>query len=278
MAKSKSAIKNRIKSINSTKKITGAMELISNIKFQKAVKKLGMNKDYSKTIEEVFASVMPHADIENNMYANGNGTKRRFCFVFVSDLGLCGGYNVNLLKYIKENFSNDDEFFVIGSNYGSFFEKNGFNVVNKEIIYSDEIDYNFIQKEMESALNRFLNKEIGSVEIAYTKFVNNVTFVPSSDTVVPVKMEKGETNIEVLMEPNPNTVLNSLVPLVTCNALYNRYLQAKATEQASRRFAMENATDNANELIENLTLEYNQARQAAITQEITEIVSGADAL
>jgi len=278
MAKSKAAIKSRIKSINSTKKITGAMELISNIKFQKQLRLLNMNKDYSKSLEEIFTSTLANANIEDNIYSIDNGSKKRFVFVFVSDLGLCGGYNINLLKYLKDNYNSEDLFYCIGSNISSFFMKNNFKLYNEEIIYSDEIDYTFLKKIMEKAILMFRNKEIGSIEIVYTKFINNVSFIPSNDVILPVKLEKKEVYKEVLMEPNANVILDNIIPLVTYNAIYNRYLQAKTTEQASRRFAMENATDNANELIDNLTLVYNQARQAAITQEITEIVSGADAL
>lgn len=278
MAKSKSAIKNRIKSINSTKKITGAMELISNIKFQKQLRLLNKNKDYTKNLEEVFASVLANGEFEDNIYSKENGNPKRFVFVFVSDMGLCGGYNGNLLKHLKDNYNQDDMFYCIGSNYGSFFKKNGFKLVNENMILSDSIDYKFLQKAMDNAIELFKNKEIGSIDIVYTKFINNVSFVPANDRILPVILEKKKLDKEVLMEPSAEAILNHIIPLSTYNTIYNRYIQAKTTEQASRRFAMENATDNANELIEDLTLVYNQARQAAITQEITEIISGADAL
>ena len=278
MAKSKSAIKSRIKSIDSTKKITGAMELISNIKFQKQLRILNSNKDYTKNLEEIFASVLANGDFDDNIYAKHNGNSKRFVFLMVSDMGLCGGYNINLLKYIQENYNKDDLFYCIGKNYGSFFKNNDFNLVNEKLILSDTVDYEFLKKAMDNALELYRNKEVGSIDIVYTKFVNNVSFVPTSDCILPISLEKNKLSKEVLMEPDARSILNHIVPLSTYNTLYNRYIQAKTTEQASRRFAMDNATDNANELINDLTLMYNQARQAAITQEITEIISGADAL
>ncbi|MDO4500787.1 MAG: ATP synthase F1 subunit gamma [Erysipelotrichaceae bacterium] len=279
MAKSKAAIKTRIKSINSTKKITGAMELVSSVKFQKQLKSFNMMKAYTSSLEKVLSEVLSGSKDVDSIYLKKNSSNKRFCFVFLSDLGLCGGYNINLLKLLNTEFSKDDELFVIGTNYGSFFKDKELNVVNTEMVNSDGLDPKYLEQVLANALDRFVKGEIGSIECAYTKFVNNVTFEPEINKLLP-SSAKAETsrNCEVLIEPNGAELIDSLVPFVVNNALYNRYIQAKTTEQASRRFAMENATDNANELIESLTLEYNQARQAAITQEITEIVSGADAL
>lgn len=279
MAKSKSAIKNRIKSINSTKKITGAMELVSSVKFQKQLKSFNMIKSYSNGLEKILAEVLSGCKDVDSIYLRENKSTKRYCFVFLSDLGLCGGYNINLLKMLASEYSKDDELFVIGTNYGSFFKEKGLNMVNEKVINSDGLDTKVLKSALQDALGRFTKGEIGFIECAYTKFVNNVTFEPCIDKLLPSSLKaNSERTCEVLIEPNGEELLDALVPFVVNNALYNRYIQAKTTEQASRRFAMENATDNANELIENLTLEYNQARQAAITQEITEIVSGADAL
>lgn len=279
MAKSKASIKSRIKSINTTKKITGAMKVISDIKFQKELKLLKKNDDYAKTLKNTVNQILSsRIDVESKYIVKPEGKK--YCFVFLSDLGLCGGYNINLCKYIEENYSEEDLFYVIGINQSSFFSKKNLNKINEESINSDEIDYAYLKKAMQNALDMYCNHQVGSIEIIYTSFINNMSFKPSSLKVLPYEKEDvvEKLNQEVLFEPDANTIIDSLIPLMAYNTIYNCYIQAKTTEQASRRFAMENATDNANDLLEDLTLQYNQARQAAITQEITEIIGGADAL
>lgn len=278
MAKSKASIKSRIKSINTTKKITGAMKVISDIKFQKELKLLKKNDDYAKTLKSTVNKILAsNVDVESKYIVKPEG--KRYCFVFLSDLGLCGGYNINLCKYIDENYNNEDLFYVIGSSQSTFFNKKNLNRINSESINSDEIDYAYLKKAMQNALEMYCNHEVGSIEIIYTSFINNMSFKPDSLKVLPYEKEDNEEkHNEVLFEPDASTVIDSLIPLMAYNTIYNCYIQAKTTEQASRRFAMENATDNANDLLEELTLQYNQARQAAITQEITEIIGGADAL
>ena len=137
-----------------------------------------------------------------------------------------------------------------------------------------------IKKVAQKALDMYLENKIGSVEILYTKFINNVSFEASSIRVLPSELDTNESKNtkEVLLEPDANDILNNLIPMLVENTMYAKFLESKTSEQGSRRFAMENATDNAQELTDELLLAYNQARQAAITQEITEIVGGADAL
>lgn len=278
MAKSKASIKSRIKSINTTKKITGAMKVISDIKFQKELKLLKKNNDYAHTLKATVDQILAGDNQIESKYI-GQKQGKRFCFVFLSDLGLCGGYNINLCKYIEENYSDDDLFYVIGANQSSFFSKKNLKTVNEELVLSDEVDYPYLKKIMKNALDKYGNNEIAAIEIIYTSFINNMKFEPASLRILPYQKDESKKEYkEILFEPNANAIIDNLIPMMAYNSLYNCYIQAKTTEQASRRFAMENATDNANELIEDLTLAYNQARQAAITQEITEIIGGADAL
>ena len=278
MAKSKAAIKSRIRSINTTKKITGAMELISNIKLQKQSSLLEKNKKYAQTMIDCMANILSLDEDFGSKYIFEHKSERKLYFVFLSDLGLCGGYNINLCKYIADNLNPDDYYYLIGSASTSLLKKKGFKLLNEEIILSDEVEYHDLKKLMETALKMYLDDEICSIEVAYTKFVNNVTFNPDVKKVLPLEIKPELKYRQMLIEPNGREVLDSLIPLVCINNLYNCFIQAKTSEHGSRRFAMENATDNANELIEDLTLAYNQARQAAITQEITEIIGGADAL
>ena len=145
---------------------------------------------------------------------------------------------------------------------------------------SDTVKYSDLKKIADEAIEMYKNDEVGQIVCLYTHFVNNVTFNAEEEVIIPCKKEKVEkkSNVETLLEPNAEEILENLIPMMIESEIYAKWLESKVAEQGSRRFAMENATDNAEELTEELLLAYNQARQAAITQEITEIVSGADAL
>lgn len=276
----KAAIKSRIKSISSTKKITSAMELISSVKLQKQRNMMVKNNGYAEVLRDTVAEILSSdIEIDNDFLRRKEGSSK-FVFVFSSDLGLCGGYNGNIIKLAKEHVSKEDYVVAIGKKNYSFFKNNGYNVVN-DMILSDTLTHIELKKIVDSAIQMYRDDKICGIEILYTKFINNVTFEPVLEKVLPgeYKGEKKEGPAkETIFEPNANEILDSLIPMMVNNEVYAKYLQAKTSEQGSRRFAMENATDNAEELTTQLQLEFNKARQAAITQEITEIVSGADAL
>lgn len=279
MAGNKQAIKSRIKSINSTKKITGAMELISNVKLSKNRNLMLKNRDFSSAIKDMCNHMLNgQIDVENKYLVNKDA-KEKLYFIFTSDMGLCGGYNINISKLAKENISKDDYIYFIGNKYYQEFKNEGYKVLNEQI-GSDEVDYTYIKKLTDTALDMYEANKINSINILYTRFVNNINFKVCVDTLLPFK--KDESNInnfkQIEFEPNPYEILDDLIPMMVESEVYSHFLESKTSEQGSRRFAMENATDNANELTDKLLLAYNQARQAAITQEITEIVSGADAL
>ena len=274
----KAAIKQRIKSVGTTKKITRAMELMASVKLQKQTNLLKKNKEYFETLYNTMSKILSNdASIENDYLTIKDNPKKLF-IVFCSDVGLCGGYNINLIKYFNEIVSKEDEVIVIGTSKYKWFKEN-YNVIN-DVISSDDTNYNELKNIVDHEVERYKNNEIGSIEVIYTKFVNNVTFNPDCIKVLPCGKEefKKENYKELLFEPNVNDILDNLIPMYAENSLYSFYLEAKTSEQGARRFAMQNATDNADELTEELLLKYNQARQAAITQEINEIVGGADAL
>lgn len=274
----KSQIKSRIKSINATKKITGAMELIATVKLQKQRNHMLKNREYINVLKNTIASILSEDIDADNIFLKENNNQKKIVIVFCSDLGLCGGYNINLEKTFESNINKDDEVIVVGISEYKWY-KNNYKVIN-DMVFSDDLTYSELKKLIDQAINKYVNHEVGKIAVAYTKFINNVSFEPAIETVLPCNFDEIEkaSHQELLLEPDPNEILNHLIPMYIENNIYSRWLEAKTSEQGSRRFAMQNATDNANELTEELLLEYNQARQAAITQEITEIVSGADAL
>lgn len=282
MAESKQALRSRIKSVNSTRKITKAMEMIANAKLFRLRNKMESNRIYAKKLEGTVKDIVQNTIELDNLLLISNGVNKKFVIVFCSDLGLCGGYNQNVLKKIKEVVNKDDLVYLVGSSLNSALKEADYEPENKEIIHTDTLSFQDLKEIVEIGVEKYLNKEVGGVDIIYTQFINTMTFEAEVDTLLPfsVKKEKKEEHeqIETLFEPDPATILDYLVPLMISNVAYSDWMESAVSEQGSRRMAMKTATDNADELSEELLLEYNKARQAAITQEITEIVGGSSAV
>ena len=276
MAQSKQAIKNRIRSINATKKITSAMELLANVKLQKHRNLMSKNSEYALVLKNTLGNIVAsNPDIENKFIVKRT-SDRHLVFVFSSDLGLCGGYNSNMMKTLESIKA--DEIILVGTHQYSWLVNRGYNVIN-DMVSSDSVNFNDLKRLATIAIEKYLNNEIGHIEVVYTKFINTVSFNSEVVELLPLAdNDVKPSNVETLFEPDCDTILNDLVPMMVHNLLYSLLLETKTSEQASRRLAMENATDNATELNDKLVLAYNQARQSAITQEITEIIGGADAL
>ena len=276
MAQSKQAIKNRIRSINATKKITSAMELLANVKLQKHRNLMSKNSEYALVLKNTLGNIVAsNPDIENKFIVKRT-SDRHLVFVFSSDLGLCGGYNSNMMKTLESIRA--DEIILVGTHQYSWLVNRGYNVIN-DMVSSDSVNFNNLKRLANIAIEKYLNNEIGHIEVVYTKFINTVSFNSEVVELLPLADNNIKpSNVETLFEPDCDTILNDLVPMMVHNLLYSLLLETKTSEQASRRLAMENATDNATELNDKLVLAYNQARQSAITQEITEIIGGADAL
>lgn len=280
MPSGKQAIKRRIRSVEATKKITQAMEMMAISKFQKQKQSLEKNREYSETLERVCGQVLKSAKHEDVFWAKPQEDTNPLVIVFTSDLGLCGGYNANVLKLFKnENIRGD--YIVIGTKGYSWFKYRKFTMDN-ELIHSEDISFKAISDTMEAILDRYRKKEITSIHVFYTQFNNSVSFDAVSKRLLPFDLTLDQEDIlqhaETIYEPDAKTILDQLIPMTITSMIYRSYLEAKTSEQASRRIAMENATDNAEDIVEELTLKYNQSRQAAITQELSEIIAGADAL
>lgn len=282
MAESKQALRSRIKSVNSTRKITKAMEMIANAKLFRLRNKMESNRIYAKKLEGTVKDIVQNTIELDNPLLISNGVNKKFVIVFCSDLGLCGGYNQNVLKKIKEVVNKDDLVYLVGSSLNSALKEAGYEPENKEIIHTDTLSFQDLKEIVEIGVEKYLNKEVGGVDIIYTQFINTMTFEAEVDTLLPFSLEKEKKEeheqIETLFEPDPATILDYLVPLMISNVAYSDWMESAVSEQGSRRMAMKTATDNADELSEELLLEYNKARQAAITQEITEIVGGSSAV
>ena len=279
MAQGKQALKGRIRSVSATRKITSAMELIANAKLQKQRVQMEKNREYADTLRQIVSQILANNPESECVYL-----KKKKSIVAYADVhvhlghGLVRGIQRQSAADGRRSSGSADPMIVIGTEGTSTLRQKGFNLI-REPIGSDHVDFYVFNDLADEALKLYVSGEIGKIQIFYRQFVNAVTFTPQLLTLLPVspmEREGREFKVETLFEPGPDAILNSLIPMYVRSLLYT-HMQTKTAEQGSRRVAMESATDNADELIDKLTLQYNQARQAAITQEITEIVAGADA-
>lgn len=284
MAASKQAIKSRIASVESTKKITNAMQMVASAKLNRIRASMQANREYADGLQELLAMVLARAD-QSDRILKGDPTKPAFLFVITSDMGLCGGYNANVYKKLTEVLKEENvgDLVMIGSRGEAWARARSIDMHAVLIDVDDEDAYARLSEQMDEALRLFREKKIGKIQVLYTHYKNTLTFEPELETLLPPEIQPDQGSDKkvrqiTIFEPEKSAMLAELIPMITRSVLYSKYMESKTSEQASRRMAMENATDNAEELEEKLNLEYNRVRQSAITQEITEIVGGANAL
>lgn len=283
---SRQALRTRIKSVQSTRKITKAMEMIANAKLVRSRSKMEANREYAQKLQDTVDEIVMNNPDAESQYVVKTDNPHMVTIVFTSDLGLCGGYNANVMKMANEVLDKEDPIYVIGTSLYSQFKEKGYHVMNDEIISSDKLTFSELKEVMESCINMYQDGKAGTVQILYTKFVNTMTFTPDIDVLLPcvlvkkekVKEKSNKLPVETLFEPDASSILDSLIPMMVTNVAYSNWMESTTSEQGSRRVAMKTASDNADDLSSSLQLEYNKARQAAITQEITEIVGGSSAV
>jgi F-type H+-transporting ATPase subunit gamma len=280
MPANKQALRRRIRSVKATKKITSAMELIAASKLQKQKNLMEANRLFSSTLHSTLNKVLSRATLDDVKFLKEQPGKK-LILVFVSDMGLCGAYNSNILNYLNNHPDDQYIYMVVGSKGQIWFRRHESQLIMR-LPQSDNLSYSQLSKLGDKATRLFESGEISSFQVLYTKFVNSMTFEPSLIQLLPLKKEvlvkEEPMHQDLILEPNPEELIGQLMPMYMNSLLYSLWLESKTSEQAARRLAMDNATDNAQDIIEELVLKYNQSRQAAITQEITEIVSGAEAL
>ncbi len=277
-------IKRRIKSVESTKKITKAMELVATSKLRKTRNQLEQSKPYYTNVAQTVAEILANCKGNNDsIYLVENKDIEKEVFIVIaSSLGLCGGYNANIFKEIKGAIKPGDYVYSIVSKATSYLLKNHQGVTDHKFDdLNTTFDFKDVTKLVAELTKMYREKEISKIKIVYTEFVNNLTFRPRIVTLLPVDPSDFD-HIEIskkstLFEPSPEEVLDSLIPMYLQAVIYGYIIESATSENAARRTSMENANDNADELTEQLLLKYNQARQTAITNEISEIVAGANA-
>ena len=282
MAGSMQAIKRRIKSVDATMKITKAMELVATSKLRKTRKQLDELKPYYQMVQSTVAQILlSNKGLSDSDYLKVNQEGKVAYIVISSSLGLCGGYNANVLKTMNSQITKDDLVYSIGTKVTNHLTKVDVTVNDYYKELNTSLDFKDVVNLCNELTDKYRKKEISKIKIIYTEFVNNLTFVPKTVTLLPVDTNEFKdleaSNTYTEFDPSPAAVLNDLIPMYLQGLIYGYLVESVTSENASRRTSMENATDNAQELNENLLLRYNQARQTAITNEITEIVAGANA-
>ncbi|MCI7759155.1 MAG: ATP synthase F1 subunit gamma [[Eubacterium] saphenum] len=274
------AIKRRIKSVGSTKQITKAMQLVASSKLRKAKARAEQARPYFNELYKTMCEIASANTDFSTIYTVKREVKHRLFIVVAGDRGLAGGYNSNILKMAVAAHENDAEkpkIIAIGKKAGEFFSKRDYDIVASYANIAEDIKPNTAQDIANIAIDMFANGEVDEVVVFYTMFVSSMSQEPHSMSVLPMDTVELEDYGVMTYDPSPEAVFNRIVPRFTASLIQCAVVESYASEQGARRTAMENATDNADAMTENLSLLYNRARQSSITTEIIDIVSGASA-
>lgn len=285
MAKSMREIKREIKSKQNTRQITKAMEMVAASKLRKAQEAAVAARPYADKLLEVVSNIAAGTKGVRHPMLEARPIKKTAYLVITSDRGLAGGYNANLLRQltltIKDRHKSSDEYviFVIGRKGRDYFRRRNMPIIEEVIGLADAPTFGDIKSIAASAVSKFADGAYDELYIYFNKFVNALTQIPTETRLLPLEnLSEGKQAVSSYeYEPSAEGVLEVLLPKYAETLIYSAVLDGKASEQGARMTAMGSATKNATKMINSLTLTYNRARQAAITQEITEIVAGANA-
>ena len=277
-------IKTRIKSVESTKQITKAMELVSSSKFRKAKERAESARPYFNTLYNTVQDIAKNTSNSRNVFLKERKVNNVCYIVVAGDRGLAGGYNSIILKaVIAHNKLATGKIIPVGKKAKESLSKRGYEVID----YIESVEkcvYEDANRVAQAAMEAYKNGEVDEVNLVYTEFISALSQEPKIVKLLPVtidntntekEVKKGKAAVQYL--PSADAVLGYVLPKYVSGSVYGAIAESFASEQAARRTAMESATDNANEMISKLELVYNRARQAAVTQEISEIVGGAAA-
>ena len=281
-------IQRRKVSVQSTGQITKAMKLISTVKLQKARERAEHSKPYFQGMYDTVSAVLSRSGNINHRFLKTGESKKKAVILISSNRGLAGGYNSNIVKLITENpeFAPENTvIYAVGRKAKEGLIRRGYEIGQDYSEAADEPMYSDAMGISKDVLKAFESGEIGEIYLAYTVFKNTVSQVPDLKKILPVSMEdskgeKSEEDTKTLMnyEPGEEEVLDIIIPKYVTSLIYGALVEAAASENGARMTAMDSATSNAEEMISELSLMYNRARQGSITQELTEIIAGAEAI
>ena len=278
-------IKRRKGSIQSTQQITKAMKLVSTVKLQKAKNRAEQSNPYFNYMYQTVTSMLARSGNMSHPYLKAGSSQKKAIITIASNRGLAGGYNSNIVKLVTDSGIPREEaqIYIIGRKAKESLQRKGYEMKGD---YSDVIEgptYEDASAICKEVLGAFTRGEIGEIYLAYTHFKNTVSHEPTLMKLLPVEFDEAElkeadSNVLMNYEPNEEEALDLIIPKYMTSLFYGALVEAVASENGARMQAMDSATSNAEEMISKLTLQYNRARQGSITQELTEIIAGAEAI
>lgn len=284
MALGSREIKRRIKSVKNMRQITKAMKMVAAAKLRRATERAQASRPYAAKMKEVVASIASGTSGAKHPMLKQRPVKKTGYIVITSDRGLAGGHNSNVLRtvvtQISERHKNKDEYgiFVLGRKGRDFFTKRGYPILDEVTGLSDSPIFSDVKTIASKAIALYAEGAIDELYLVYNRFQSALTQIPTEVRLLPLgEVEQGGEKLSYEYEPSAEEVLNVLLPKYAETLIFSALLDSKASEQGARMTAMGSASDNASAMIDALTLSFNRARQAAITQEISEIVAGANA-
>jgi F-type H+-transporting ATPase subunit gamma len=280
-------VKKRIRSVISTKRITKAMEMVAAAKLRRAQQRVEQARPYGEKLDLMLSNLAAASseDISHPFFEERD-IKRKTLVVITSDRGLCGSYNANVIRrgeqWLNKNSEYDLEIVTVGKKCNDYFKNRRWPILNFFGDWNGTLDYEKARSIVKLLTDRFLKSETDEIAIIYTQFLSMVKYRVNSDRYLPIARpeidEDASYQVDYIFEPDPEAIYNSLLPNYATSKMITAIADAIASEHGSRMMAMSSATTNAEEMVDNLTLDYNKARQAQITKELLEVVSGAEAL
>ena len=276
-------IQRRIDSVENTKKITRAMKMVASAKLKKAQNKAEKSRPFFNKTRNILADIVKNTrDLQQHPLLVQREGNRHLFITIGGDRGLCGAYNNKIIDKAEACVQSNQEasLLIIGKKIRNYFKRRDYEIISEYVEINDYPGFDFARTIGQEVITLFKKDMIDKVSLIYTHFNSAISQTIKSISLLPVTSPKREqkNQVEYIYEPSPGEILDVLLPKYVNNVIYSALLESKASEFGSRMTAMDSATDNAEEMIEDLTLSYNRARQAAITKEITEIVGGAEAL
>ncbi len=278
-------IKRRRSSIQSTQQITKAMKLVSTVKLQKAKTHAEQTDPYFQYMYRTVTSILARSGNMDHPYLSDNGSDQVAIVVITSNRGLAGGYNSNIIKLVMGSGIPKDKavLYTIGTKGKETLERKGYKVAEDASDVIENPTYSDAAEICDRVLKDFAEGKVGQIYLAYTHFKNTVVHQPNLMKLLPVEFSEAEISAaeqKLLMnyEPNEREALDMIIPKYVTSIFYGALVEAVASENGARMQAMDSATSNAEEMISDLSLKYNRARQSSITQELTEIIAGAEAI
>lgn len=279
MSQSLNKVKKRIVTVEATKKLTSAMKLVSSVKFSKLSKEIMIHQDYYHYLKDLASTCFSAAKVNSldvPYIKKNEGSQKRLIVVVSSSMGMCGAYNINIKKLLESEYKKGDELLIIGKNLIQDLEGENIKINDSFADILDNLTISNLRILSHYLIEKFEEKEYREIILLYTKYQNPISFVPKKSSILPVEFnfdkKSGLNNGD--FEPGLVSFTHEFTRLYIVTDLYFKIFESYLSEVASRRNAMDNADKNAKDLIEKLTLEFNKARQASITQEITEVVNG----